>query len=277
LEVEAVTAKTIRLLRLPADTGGKAERPELPQLPKPPGYLPPVTIGRLAIERLKVEPAVFGERMDFALGGYLQNDNSDGDWAGELKLDRIDEQTLTFQASARLDRGADQLTLRLDGRDDGITSKLLGRGRAAPLRVTLEGAGPIRDWEGNLHLALPGLGAFEGKLMTAVGDRTTASLHGRLSLDQPLDPATKRVQRALFALLDEPLQLQATLRLGEDGSFSVDPFELSNAEFELIGQSRLMARVGCWQRRPMPSFRRSALSSQLSIARLKAAAGSAWS
>jgi hypothetical protein len=74
--------------------------------------------------------------------------------------------------------------------------------------------------------------------MTAIGDRTTASLRGQLSLDQPLDLATKRVKRALSALLDEPLELEATLRSGDDGSFSVDPFELSNAELELTGQSR---------------------------------------
>ena len=161
LEVEAATAKTIRILRPPADPE-EAEPAGLPKLSKPPDYLPLLTIDRLAIDLLELEPAIVGERMDLALEGYLHNDASAGDWAGELKLNRVDEQTLTFQGSARLVRGGDQLTLRLDGRDDGTISKLLGKGRAAPLRVSLEGSGPVGDWQGDLHLTLAGLGVSGG-------------------------------------------------------------------------------------------------------------------
>ena len=239
LDIDEATIKTVRLSRLPEADESEQASTSLPKLPEPPRFLAATTIDRFAIDQLDVEPAVLGEAATFNLGGSLKKDDENDIWTGDLDFERTDASTTTVKASGTFDPATEELSVTLDGEDQGLLSTLSGKPSGAPIQISLDGQGSVNDWKGDIRIDLQEMGSFDGVLMAALGDETKASLQGQLSLEPPADSETSQGQKALLALLEEPLALDVTLQAQDDETYTIDPLNLTNSAVDLSAQIAL--------------------------------------
>ena len=133
---------------------------------------------------------------------------------------RTDQPTASLDLDARLDLAARRLGIKLEGSETGgLVAAATGQPQAGPVRLSLEGDGPLDDWRGRLLADAEGLARLETTLDLAyastrrirvdgtftaapgvlpaniapvVGDRVTLALHagetspGVFALDQLL-------------------------------------------------------------------------------------------
>lgn len=148
LRIDQLTAQSIELLRQPASSQ-KSESSgfALPHLPVT------VELRNLTISRLAIAPTIAGgdnAEASISAQGLLTRDRADL----SVRLSRTDGQPGTGILEARYDHPANALTLKLD--IDEPTGILLDASMARtdhlPLRITLDGSGPLSGWQGQFHL-----------------------------------------------------------------------------------------------------------------------------
>jgi translocation and assembly module TamB len=138
VQIESLTAETVRVLRLPTLNETTTEGPILPDID--------ITVGRLAIDRILLEPPVAGRRHVLALEGRAN----------------IADRRAVVSADARSAAG-DRLNLKLDAVPDdnrfdidatltapvgGIIESMVQLGR--PLDARIAGAGDWASWRGTI-------------------------------------------------------------------------------------------------------------------------------
>jgi translocation and assembly module TamB len=149
LLIDDLSADTIAVLRPPAPAQSKPDSSgfSLPRLPVT------VELRNLAVRRLVISPAVAGgdnAEASIAAHGLLTGERADL----SVKLARTDGQPGTGIVEAGYDHTANSLALKLD--IDEPTGILLDAATARtdhlPLRITLDGNGPLSGWQGQFHL-----------------------------------------------------------------------------------------------------------------------------
>ncbi|MDB5397636.1 MAG: translocation/assembly module TamB [Rhodospirillales bacterium] len=148
LRIDQLTARSIEFLRQPApsQTSGSSGF-SLPRLPVT------VELRNLAVNRLAIAPAVAGgdnAEASIEAHGLLTPDKAEL----SIELSRTDGQPGRGTLEARYDHPANALTLKLDiNEPTGILlDASLARTDHLPLRVTLDGSGPLSGWQGRFHL-----------------------------------------------------------------------------------------------------------------------------
>jgi translocation and assembly module TamB len=157
--VDLLSAQTIDVLRLPAASPAQPSQTSagftLPRLPVG------VELRQLEIARLIVAPALAGgDNAEASISGH--GDLLQGRAAATLDLTRTGGVKGNGLIEARYDEAANTIGLKIDiDEPTGIAmDALTGRTDHLPLRVTLDGAGPLSGWAGRLHLASgDGIGA----------------------------------------------------------------------------------------------------------------------
>jgi translocation and assembly module TamB len=149
LRIDQLTAQSIELLRQPAPSQKKSESSgfALPQLPVA------VELRNLVVSRVVISPSIAGgdnAEASVDAHGLLTRDRADL----SVRLARTDSQPGTGLIEAHYDHPANALALKLD--IDEPTGILLDAAMARtdhlPLRVTLDGSGPLSGWQGQFHL-----------------------------------------------------------------------------------------------------------------------------
>jgi translocation and assembly module TamB len=149
LRIDRLGAQSIRLLRQPAPSQStESSGFALPRLPVT------VELQSLAVDHLAVAPAIAGgdnAEASIAANGLLTRDRADL----SVRLARTDGQPGTGTIDARYDHPANALTLKVDiDEPTGILlDAVMARTDHLPLRVTLNGGGPLSGWQGQFHLA----------------------------------------------------------------------------------------------------------------------------
>lgn len=233
LNVNTLEARSIVLARLPQEsTAGPALRPEasgfqLPELPVA------VRIGALASPSITFGEPVFGIESRFSLEGQVTLEGGEG--AGTLEVDRIDGPEGRFHVDAAFSNTTEvlALSLALEEAPGGILATLAGIPGEPSVGLSVEGQGPLSNFEATLALA------------TAGEDRLT----GILSLGgEGVGPGDPRPFRAeiegdiapLFApaygeFFGDRITLVAGGVRGADGALDLDTFRLDARTITLDG------------------------------------------
>jgi translocation and assembly module TamB len=253
IELAEVSAARLEVLRSPAaapeEAAVEAEPSDEPfRLPELPESLPPVTLDRLAIERIDLGAQLLGEPASFTLEGRLgaADDGTSADLA--LDLLRVDQETASAALEAAVDLAARTLKLDLDARETGgLMARLSGRPEAGDLHLTLDGEGPIEDWRGRLELAVDNLVESGLDLELALRDEPMVAIAGTVRPAEGLLPVEAAalvaggvdidlavVQPSAQALLIDRLRIEAAdLALSAEGEVNFESGALAlNADLD---------------------------------------------
>jgi translocation and assembly module TamB len=220
----ALTAAAVEAARAPHSTSPPqpiSQQLELPQLPVP------VTVDRIAVERLTLAPALLGRPIAATVVGHAAL----GDGNGRLDLDLRQIDGVGGQIALRLGVSGRPEVLDLDLRVEAPDDAVCGA-RSGPMAITLRGKGPVVDWRGRLGVACGPLAPFDAALAIAADHDMVMSLDGTAEVASLL-PA------AMAPLIGErvPLQLRATF--AADGAVSLDGLSAETAVGSLTGEARV--------------------------------------
>ena len=218
LRIDALTAASIDMLRQPAPTQSSASSGfALPELPVA------VDLRKLEVAGLAIAPALAGgdnAEASISAHGMLTGDRADL----AVRLARTDGQPGTGILEARYDHPANALTLKLDVNEPtGIAlDAAMGRTDHLPLRITLDGSGPLSGWQGQFHL-LSGQGVHSDATI-AIADTagTQVSLKGMASV-------TPLLAENLRPLIGDDIKFDITASDDGKGGTTLSPSHIALA------------------------------------------------
>ena len=178
LRIDALTADSIDLLRRPAPSQQSGSSGfALPHLPVA------VELHKLEVARLTVAPALAGG--DNAQASISAHGLLTGDYADlAVRLARTDGQKGTGTLDVQYEPAANALALKLDVEEPTgiLLDTALARTDHLPLRVTLDGGGPLSGWQGQFHM-LSGQGIHsDATISVAAGEAYRVALKGGASI-----------------------------------------------------------------------------------------------
>jgi len=225
LRIDALTADTITVLRQPAPSQPSSASSGLPSLPVA------VDLRKLEVGRLALAPALAGgDNASASISAHGLLTGSHADLA--VRLARTDGQPGAGLLDAKYDVSTNALALKLD--IDEPTGILLDAAMARtdhlPLRVTLDGSGPLSAWQGQFHL-LSGQGIHsDAAIGIAAGHGTRISLKGGASV-------TPLLAENLRPLIGETVTFDITAADDGKGGSSLAPshIELAAVKFDVQG------------------------------------------
>lgn len=183
--VREVGAARVAVRRLPAGAPAAEPEPEpaepfsLPELPQLPASLPRVTVERLFVDRIELAEPVLGEAASFNLTGNATTGPEGRHAQARLSLTRTDEPTAELSLTAGLDLRDQSLAIDLDGSETGgLLAAATGRPEAGALRLSLEGQGPLSNWQGRLTADAERLARLDLGLDLAYADEKRVALGG---------------------------------------------------------------------------------------------------
>jgi len=165
VEINELAADEIILLRLPEGTGNGLDLPApeardftLPELPVS------LRIGRLRIEKLRLEAPVLGETAELTVDGFARL----ADGAGETRLEarRTDGPRGLFRVQGSFDNASRVLDidLALEEEADGIAARLLDLPGRPEAEFEVSGTGPLSDFSAQILLATDGVTRLVGQV-----------------------------------------------------------------------------------------------------------------
>lgn len=245
IEITELSAKTLRLPRLPGTADGTAS-PEasgfsLPELPVS------IQIGALRIETAELGAPVLGVSADMSLDGSASLVAGEG--AIDLTLDRIDGVRGSFVLAAGYANASGDLRVNLDLAEDqgGIAAQLLALPGRPSLAFKASGAGMLDDFLADVTLQTDGAERLGGQVIlranaTARDASATRTLTVALSGDiRPLMDASQRV------FFGPETTLSGDLVFLPGGALGFERLSLSTQAFQLTGNGELGADQ--WPRR----------------------------
>jgi len=153
VHVEDAGARRVAINHLPppAPETPSTEPFRLPEPPQLPDSLPVVQLDRLHLDSIEVAQPVLGQAATFSLEGTGGTGDAGKAPQAKLTLRRTDQPTASLDLDARLDLAARRLSIKLEGSETGgLVAAATGQPQAGPVRLSLEGDGPLDDWRGRL-------------------------------------------------------------------------------------------------------------------------------
>ncbi len=159
LDLVSLTAERVHVRRAPVAPAPAEDTDEAPlALSLPIG----ISLDRLAIAAIDLEPAVLGERVELQTQGAVQVPPGG---LIDLTLDMKERKSDSKGARLVLRYEPPAQTLKVDVTYDeaagGLVSRLLGADRLSPVSLRIAGNGPIADWNGTVSGVVPGVGSVE--------------------------------------------------------------------------------------------------------------------
>lgn len=191
VHVDDIRASGIDLLRLPP----AAEEPEEPAQPFEVPSLPvDVRVDSIAIADVTLGEGVVGERMTLDMTGQLSAPAEQAFRTG-LRIARTDQPGLVARLDATLDPVTDVLSVDADVTEPegGLIARLAGLQPYPPVALTLEGEGPLSDWEGRLTATAGELASIEALIGIARTETLALSVSGIAEVAALLDPPLRTI------------------------------------------------------------------------------------
>ena len=232
LRLGLMEADRVRIDRLPAsrpveEPAGPVGPPGLPQLPVA------LSLDRLEIGRLEIGPAVAGEPVALSVKGAASLESNRAE--ATLSVARIDGEQGSVDLRLVFAPDENRLEAKLEASEPSgrLSDRLLGRSDARPLRLTLDGAGPLDQWTGRLvGSAGDGVGLDIG--LTVAGlDPYRLRAEGVVRMAPLLPPEWQ-------SLAAEGLRLSADVA-AEDGATVIRSLHAAMGDLALSAQSRVGA------------------------------------
>ena len=232
LAVNELSAAEIILDRLPEAGPGAAPSPEatpfaLPELPLR------IEIEAIRADRVALGAPVLGSPVELRLEGSARLVGGDG--STRLLAERIDGAEGRLSLAGSFDNASRMLELDLDLTEgpSGIAATLIGLPGEPPLRLAVQGDGPLSDFGADLALETEGQPRLTGRVelaATAEGQGFSALLSGDVR------PLFEPEFRGFFG---PDTRLDVAGVSGDDGALTLSRLELAAEELELSGQLSL--------------------------------------
>jgi translocation and assembly module TamB len=141
-----------------------------------------VVLDRLLISRLSLASPVLGESLVAMVEGDARLTGGTAHIA--LDLRRIDGSAGNIALAMELTGATPNLKLRLEASEPTgiLLDRLLGRTDRAPLALSLNGVGPLVNWQGRLNASAGALARVDADVTLAVTARTVLGLSGTAAL-----------------------------------------------------------------------------------------------
>ncbi len=159
LDVLSLTAERVHVRRAPIAPAPTEDTDDAPlELKLPIG----ISLDRMEIAAIDLEPAVLGERVELQMQGAVQVPlGSLIDLAFEIK----ERKSASKGARLALRYDPPAQTLKVDVTYDeaagGLVSRLVGADALSPVSLRVAGDGPVADWNGAVSGIVPGVGSVE--------------------------------------------------------------------------------------------------------------------
>ncbi len=231
LQVEELSAAEIILPRLPQ---GGEQTTDVPSPEAEPFSLPelPVSINleQLAIERVELGQPVIGEAAVLQVGGGAQLAGGSGEV--NIEATRVDDEQGQFNIEGSFDNESRELSVDvgLDEGPDGIVANLIDLPGRPSLALSVEGAGPLSDFEAEIGLSTAG----EPRLAGTVALREEDGAN-RFAVDLGGD-VTALFNPQYRPFFGPDVQLEAEGATLPDGGFRLSRLDLQARALELTGQ-----------------------------------------
>jgi len=228
VRVRALTAAAVDIARLPRVAPPAEAEPPTPlaELLKPPHL--PVAVERLAIDRLSLDPALFGDPVTASLSGNASI--ALGEAQAELDLHRTDG-TAGSLALRLGPRGAPaNLTLTADGgrADRRVARACAASRRSAAAEIVAERRRAGRELAGSVRSVGRRGGQGRADLKVAARAETAVAINGFAEVARLLPPE--------FApLLGERLPIDLHLTARENGAIAIDDLTVALASGSMTG------------------------------------------
>lgn len=223
--IKELSASLLQLNRLP--TKDKSDETTPKKLPVWPSALNRLSVERFAIDRLIVDPEVFGEAGIFRLEAHLTAVNAADEQTAEIHLARVDGPKA--EATLHITFNHKELSLRLRAKveeaEGGVLAALMNL--PGPVVLNLEGAGALRDWKGILKAGVGGLGELETSLFLETLDGPKLKAEGKMRVHSDRLPAQLR------RLLSDETRVAMTLRMPHSQSVRVDYLNVDGNKISL--------------------------------------------
>jgi translocation and assembly module TamB len=228
-QIGTLGAGKIEIVRQPEPTGPPAPLADNLRVPRLPVSL---TIDRLSVGRLVLDPPLFGESIEAAIDGHATQSGEDTDIAFNLR--RTDNKPGGLEVQMR-QTGADPiLSLKIAANEPTglLLNRLLARTDYLPLSVSFAGEGPLTQWHGKLDIAAGQAARFNADVSIAAARDTIVSLGGTAALAPLLTPQ-------LAAALGDTVPVNGRMTLREDGAVALDVLSLHAAAGTLTANARM--------------------------------------
>ncbi|WP_431297728.1 translocation/assembly module TamB domain-containing protein [Tabrizicola sp. BL-A-41-H6] len=227
--ISELSAKEIIVARAPNTDSGtlapEAQGFSLPELPVS------IEIGRVAADRIVLDPALFGQAVEGSLEASLSLVGGEGN--ASLALIRNDsgpEGTITLDAAySNADKNLSVNLLAAEGQN-GLVTTLLNLPGAPAAELSVKGSGPFDDFAADVRLSTSGIDRLSGTVTTAAVDGQAYQLSADLSGD--LAPLFLPDYAEFFGS-EVALRLEAT-RL-PTGQIDLQTFKVATQSLQLSG------------------------------------------
>lgn len=232
VEVEALTAQKITLIRLPVgeETAVQPEATQfrVPQLPVA------IKVEKIAVDQFIMEPAVIGQSAELALKGSINL--VDGSMDVDFNADHLDGSGgLVIDTQYDPATGVLDVDLSAEEDADGLIVNLLGIPKRPSAQLTVKGSGPQTEFRADLALATDGADRLTGTVIASPltpegspvsGARIVADIEGDIS------PLFDGPYQRFFG---EASTLHAVVERRSNGALRISDMNLETAAFQVGG------------------------------------------
>jgi translocation and assembly module TamB len=245
LEIDHLSSQVLDLIRSPQLPDTDQTSPE-PEAEPSSGFDLPlsVSVHEIEIPSLLLGPALLGQKAELALSatGSWQSMTQ---WDMLCNLNQTNTRGLNLHLAAGMHGKDSGLDVDADFQDQpgGLALGQLGLDLPAPLRLRIQGAGPLADWKGRIHLDVDGQSLAQTDLglqagLDQVQFTAQANIQPEPLLPQALIPVRSSLQTVNFYL--------AATAETDLTQASVQELRLYSdlAQIEFKGQTDLRAKTG---------------------------------
>lgn len=230
LEIQSLSAASLSIARAPELP--PSDTPEEPfGIPRLPLSL---SLASLEVPRIDLGQALLGKAVALDLRGHFRAPEN-GDFSSALDINRIDGADGELQAQARLNPEDEHLTidLKLTEAAGGLVAQLLEDPSLPALSVTLEGAGTLALWSGQLDATVEGQAAVTGAIDLKAAEGLSLTAKGDANIDALLD-------ETLRPLIAPRLAYDFQADFDQDDNFlSLPRLSVESDSFALSGKANL--------------------------------------
>jgi translocation and assembly module TamB len=222
LQIGTLSAGKIEVVRPPEPTDPPPSPTPLADILRVPRLPVSLTIDRLSVGRLILDPPLFGESIEAAIDGHATQRGDETDIA--LKLQRTDNKPGSLEIGMRQSGADPVLFLKIAASEPTglLLNRVLARTDNLPLTISLAGEGPLTQWRGKLGATAGGAARFDAAVSIAAARDTRVSLDGSATLAPLLNPQ-------LAAAFGETVPVSVKMTLTQDGAVALDALSLRTA------------------------------------------------
>jgi len=226
LSVEEIDVGQIDLLRLPAAPTPSTEaspEPSSAALPELPVY---IDIKRLAVGQIKIAEPITGIPVAFRLATLAKLGPASQNMFARLNAERTDGKKGTADISVSFDPRTSRLIAKADIADPAgeLSAKLLDIDHAQPLRLKLDGSGPLDDFHAELKVSIGDTGRITG-----TADIVRSGKSRKVSAELVADIVRLLPEQFQPLVAGDVPRLTLDGTIGDDGAINIGAMKVSAA------------------------------------------------